>query len=317
MAAAPVVYILHGDDGLAINEYLRRLTDKLGDPGTAQLNLLEVHGDQAVLGEIETASLAAPFLAPRRLVVVRPLGKLAHPFPPLAGLLDRLPSTTGLVLVEPRVLPKDSALLKWASQNPDRSYVRAFEPPRGAALVRWIQQRAEQLGGHIDSTAAALLAEASAGDARTSAQELAKLLDFVDRARSVSTADIEALTPARGQADIFALVDSLGHRNGRLAMQQLTRLLEREEPRYIFAMVVRQFRLLLLAREALDGGRSPRETLGLAPFIADKIAGQAGNFPMPRLESIYRDLLEIDVASKRGQADLEVALDTLVVSLAR
>jgi DNA polymerase III delta subunit len=57
--------------------------------------------------------------------------------------------------------------------------------------------------------------------------------------------------------------------------------------------------------------------LRLAPFVADKIARQAVNFPLTRLEAIYHDLLDIDLASKRGQVDLEVALDTLVAGLAR
>ncbi|HET7010242.1 MAG TPA: DNA polymerase III subunit delta [Anaerolineales bacterium] len=315
--AAPSVYILHGEDDLAITEFLSRLTEKLGDPSTAQLNLLEVSGDQTDPASIEAACMAAPFLAPRRLVIVRPVGKLATPFSRLSPLLERVPPSTGLVLVEAKALATSSPLLKWAAEHPQRAYVRAFEPPRGAALHRWISQRAEEMGGQIQPAAAALLAEAVAGDGRTASQELGKLLDYVDRARAITTGDVEQLTPVRGQTDIFAMVDALGHRNGRQAMQHLHRLLDHEEPRYIFAMVIRQFRLLILAREALDAGQSPRQSLGVAPFVAEKIAAQAVNFPLPRLEAIYHDLLDIDIGSKRGQVDLEVALDTLVATLAR
>jgi DNA polymerase-3 subunit delta len=316
-AAAPAVYLLHGDDDLAISEFLARLAEKLGDPAMAQLNLLEVNGDQVEFATVEAACLAAPFLAPRRLVLVRPVGKLGSPPPRLVSLLDRIPSTTGLVLVEPRLLGKDTPLQQWAAAHPKRAYVRSFEPPRGAALVRWIHQRAEQLGGQIQPAAAALIAESVEGEARAAAQELGKLLDYVDRKRPIALEDVERLTPARGQSDIFAMVDALGRRDGRSAMQHLHRLLEDQDTRYIFAMVVRQFRLLLLAREALDAGQSPRQSLRLNPFVADKVAAQAVSFPIADLEAIYLDLLEIDLASKRGQADLDVALDTLVASLAR
>jgi DNA polymerase-3 subunit delta len=316
-APPPTVYLLHGDDDLAAGEFLARLIDKLGDPTTAQLNRLQVSGDQADLTEIVAACHAAPFLAPRRLVIVSPLGKLGTPFARLEKLLENLPPTTGLVLIEHKPLPKGSALLAWAESHPQQAFVRSFDPPRGAALARWITQRAQQLGGEMEPSAAALLAESVAGDPRTAAQETAKLLDYVDRKRAVNSNDVEALTPVRGQSDIFAMVDALGHRNGRQAMLHLHHLLDSEEPRYIFSMVIRQFRLLLLAREALDAGQSPRQALPLPPFVADKVAGQAVHFPLPRLEAIYHDLLETDIASKRGRADLDVALDTLVATLAR
>ncbi|HSB90446.1 MAG TPA: DNA polymerase III subunit delta [Anaerolineales bacterium] len=317
MAPAPTVYILHGEDDLAISEFLARLIDKLGDPTSAQLNLTQVVGDQADLADVETACHSAPFLASRRLVIVRPLGKMGTPFTRLVQLLENLPPTTGLVLVEAKSLGAESPLLRWAESHGEQAFVRSFQPPRGAALVRWIVQRAERLGGQIQPAAADLLADSVAGDDRTAAQELAKLLDFVDRRRAVTPEDVESVTPVHGQSDIFAMVDALGQRNGRHALLHLHRLLEVEEPRYIFAMVIRQFRLLLLAREALDAGKSPRQALTLPPFVADKVAGQAVNFSLDRLEAIYHDLLDIDLASKRGRADLDVALDTLVVTLAR
>jgi DNA polymerase-3 subunit delta len=289
--------VLHGDDDLAVGEFLTRLIEKLGDPTTIQLNLLQASGDQADLADIETACHSAPFLATRRLVVVRPVGKIGTPFARLARLLEDLPATTGLVLVEPKMLSANHPLLAWAERHPQHAFVRGFPSPHGPALIRWIVQRAERLGGEMQPAAAALLADSVAGDPRTAAQEVAKLLDFVDRARAVSADDVEALTPVHGQSDIFAMVDALGQRNGRQAMLHLHRL--------------------LLAREALDGGKSPRQALALPPFVADKIAAQAVNFPLDRLEAIYHDLLEIDLASKRGQADLDVALDTLVATLAR
>ena len=62
VAPPPTVYLLHGDDDLAAGEFLARLIDKLGDPTTAQLNRLQVSGDQADLTEIVAACHATPFL---------------------------------------------------------------------------------------------------------------------------------------------------------------------------------------------------------------------------------------------------------------
>jgi len=83
-------------------------------------------------------------------------------------------------------------------------------------------------------------------------------------------------------------------------------------------MVVRQFRLLLQAREVLDahgGVNEVTSALGVHPFVAGKVADQAKRFSLPTLEKIYHQLLEIDEAAKRSQVTLDLAMETLVVEL--
>jgi DNA polymerase-3 subunit delta len=83
-------------------------------------------------------------------------------------------------------------------------------------------------------------------------------------------------------------------------------------------MVIRQFRLLLQAREMLDEHATTldvQNTLGLRDFVAQKVCNQARRFSMPALESIYHKLLEIDEGVKTSQVPLDLALDTLIVEL--
>jgi DNA polymerase-3 subunit delta len=211
---------------------------------------------------------------------------------------------------------KSSPLYAWAHENADRCYIRSFAAPRGNAFPGWIRNRCQEHGGQIEPAAAQLLAEWVSDDQHLADKEIIKLLDYVNRQRPVEVQDVELLTPFRGQEDIFAMVDAIGQRNGREALARLHRLLENEDARYAFAMTIRQFRLILKAREATQEGRSPQEALGGSAFVANKAANQARNFSLEDLEKIYHHLLEIDVASKTGGMDLEVALDTLVASLA-
>jgi DNA polymerase-3 subunit delta len=85
-------------------------------------------------------------------------------------------------------------------------------------------------------------------------------------------------------------------------------------------MVIRQFRLLLLAREVLDSNGNQKDVekaLGVHPFVAEKTTRQARSFTLPLLERIYHRLLEIDEGAKTGQVALDLALDMLVVELTR
>jgi DNA polymerase-3 subunit delta len=83
-------------------------------------------------------------------------------------------------------------------------------------------------------------------------------------------------------------------------------------------MIIRQFRLMLLAREVLDAGGGVPEAmkaLRSAEYPAKKAVAAARHFNMPRLEQIYHRLLEMDEAAKTGGMPLDVALDVLVAEL--
>ncbi len=315
----PRVYLLYGDDEVAQSEFLHRLKERLGDSATASLNVQAFEAEGLDLALLEAACAALPFLASRRLVVLRRPSALLHSEGKqgrrLMALLDSLPPTTALVLLEPGDLRDDSPLRRWAEANPEAAFVRALSIPRGEAFTRWLVQRCQAMGGQIEPAAAALLAQSVSDDPALALKELEKLLDYVGRERAIRTSDVELLTPYRGQSDVFAMVDALGAGDSRQAQAHLHRLLQEDSPRYAFAMITRQFRLLIQAREALDDGQDPQTALALPPFVVRKIVAQARRFTLPELERIYHALLECDLAMKTSQMDDLVALDTFLASL--
>ncbi len=316
----PTVYLLYGDDELAMADFIARLREKLGDASTADLNTVRYAAESTDLGTLAAACASAPFLAPRRLVILeRPAALLGAEGARgrFFDLLDSLPSTTALVLAQPGDLKSASPLRAWAEARPGTALCRAFDSPHDKAFLDWLRQRAQTLGGSIEPQAAHLLAELVSEDPRLAALELAKLLDYVDRRRPIAAEDVEALTPFRGQGDIFAMVDAIGNRNAREALQRLHRLLDEEDPHPVFGMIIRQFRLILQARECLERGADPRQALGVHPYVAEKVGAQARNFSLEALENIYHRLLALDLASKSSAAPLDSALDTLVASLSR
>jgi len=322
MPDSPNVLLMHGPDEFAVTAHVDKLQAALGDPSSAGMNLARFDGRLALdLEALNTAVNAVPFLSPRRLVV------LAHPssaFPSpearkkLFELLDHLPPTTTLVLVEAELLKPEHWLMKWARQAKGRAEVRACPLPKRWEMTRWIEREAQKQGGRIEAGAADRLGEMTGEDTRLAAQEITKLLTYADYARPVTAADVEQVSVASAQASIFDLVDALGTGNGHQAQKVLHRRLEDEEPFELWGMVIRQFRLLLLAREILDGGGSPAEVqkgLGLRDFVAQKVTNQARRFSMAALESIYHRLLEIDEGAKTSQFPLDLALDSLIVEL--
>lgn len=323
--AAPSVYLFFGDDPLSISETLEDFSKRLGP--SADLNTQHFSGRALDLEGLEQACYALPFLSSRRLVVL----EYAEALPREAGfrhrfeqLLNQLPESTALVLIEQidthppkseREQRARSIGLAWAAANPEAAFLRRFARPRGPAFARWLQERATALGGQLEPEASQLLAELVAEDLLVADQELRKLLEFADHQRAITAQDVEWLTPFYGQADVFAVVDRLGAGPGWVG--RLEQLLQDHDPGYVFAMIVRQFRLLIQARAALDDGVDPVGKIQASEFVAKKVSAQARSFTAPVLAAFYHRLLSLDLAVKCGEADLALDLVPLMASLSR
>ena len=357
----PTIIILHGNDTFAIQKAIASMRDRLGDPSLSDLNLTRLDGRQATEDDIRSAVMAMPFLAERRLVILtEALARYASPSltegdgaesgrkNPLAEskrtlrdkflkLLETVPSSTALVLVvedsrvrrrgdwQWEVLTAGHWLRRWADNSGKRVYIQDCSLPLPDEMPAWISNQAEAFQGKFTSQAAATLAEYIGVDTQLAAQEILKLLTFVAYQRPVEEEDVALLTTHENQSNIFSLVDAMGERNPHQALQALHLLLEENDPADLFGMVVRQFRLLLQAREVLDEGggaekvaREVKEKNGalLNPYVAQKLSRQAQAFAMPDLQSIYAHLLEIDVGIKTSQLLPELAFETLIVGLA-
>ena len=317
----PVVYILYGEDEFAIAQAVASFEEKMGEETTAALNASRFDGRMLSLDELNSAANALPFLSDRRLVLVT--GVTARINTPslqnrFKQILDGLPPTTRLILVEHKILKENHWLLKWAQGAGSRAFVRAFPAKKGGAMARWVQEQARAAGGQITPPAAALLASLVGEDARLAYQEVQKLLAYTNYRRPVDVEDVENLTAFVGEGDIFALVDALGNRDARRASGTLQRILEVQDVLPVFGMVVRQFRLLLLAREVLDAGGNEGDVtreLKIHPFVAGKVTAQTRHFKMGELERVYHHLLDLDEAMKTGKMAGDLALDTLVAEL--
>jgi DNA polymerase-3 subunit delta len=111
-----------------------------------------------------------------------------------------------------------------------------------------------------------------------------------------------------------------GTRNAQRALSLLERLLEDLPAQYIFSMLARQVRLLIMAREVLDGGGNDKELAcarRMHAFVASKAMTQCRHFSLLELEALYSRLDRMDEDAKTGNATLEVEMETLIAELSR
>lgn len=333
----PIVYILRGDDREKIETTLRDFFNRMGTPDMAEMNTTRLEGKLTALNDLRSAALALPFLTERRLVIVE---DALQPFTgrgkesdrqAFTDLLDTLPESTALVLVVPDfqtyrrrsyewdVLKSSHWLMQWAAKAGARVLVTDCPLPTERDMIAWIRQKAADSGGSFSPRAAQTLTDYVGNNTQRAAQEIEKLLTYVNFERSVDEHDVSELTFNDQQADMFEMVDAIGNRNGQEALEKLHILLAQNDLLNIFGMIVRQFRLLLQTREILmaDGNETDvAKLLKQHPFVAGKITAQAKKFSLGSLELIYQKLLAIDVAGKTSAMDVDLGLDILIAELA-
>ena len=328
-------YLLHGQDEYSRSQALAEMKANLGEPSTSGLNITTLEGENLTLAELIHVCDAIPFLAEKRLVIVHNLATQWEPkrgerkgkakLPPekrqlveaLRGYLPLMPSSTRLVFVEDMAISKENPLHRLASEL-EGGFVKEFNPPRGEGLHRWIVQRAKERGGQIEEEAVEELTTFLGNDLRLLDQEIAKLITYVGEG-PIRAEEVRLLVSQVQIANIFSLVDALGHRDLRRATRYLHQLTEAgQAPPYLLFMITRQFRLLLQAKElAIEGldWRAMQARLGTPAFVTQKLAEQARNFSRQRLSEIHHRLLEAEQAIKTGRTEPELALHLLMVEL--
>ena len=327
---APTYYIFHGDDDLRIEEEVNKMRARMGDTPNADLNTTELDGATSDAAEVLASASAYPFLADKRLVIVK--GMLAHitrkgagetgkkAVERLAADLPKLPEYSRLVFCERERLPETHKVVKTARDDAN-GYEKFFDAPKDS--TQWIVKRAsDQYNAQIEPQAAAALASVTIGDLRRADNELLKLVSYVGDSRPIRESDVELLTPYVAEATMFQLADAIAEGRGGAALEMLARLREQQEDVFgIYAMIVRQFRLLLLAKEHLASGgytNTLGDVLGTrSSFVVEKVAKQSRSFDLAQLETIYRKLQDYDVQMKTGKIEPKLALDLLIGTLTR
>lgn len=321
----PHIHFFFGNDEFAIRKQVEKFASMFSDPTTADMNTSRLDARNLQQNTLINAVGAMPFLAAQRLVILENVSK---GFPGLDGhkkfvaFLDTVPESTLLVTIDfEEVKERDIPnhwLVKWCVKAGEKARSQGFHLPKQKEMPRWIMDEAKRQGGSIEPAAAARLAEMTGEETRQAAQEITKLLTYVNYAHAIGLEDVEAVSIVTASVDIFDLVDAMANKNGKESQSLLHRLLEDKDAFELFGMIIRQFRLLTIAREVQDEGgtlQEAAEALASHPYVAEKAFNQARRFSADSLSIIYHRLLAMDEASKTGVMPLDLALDTFIVEL--
>jgi DNA polymerase-3 subunit delta len=328
------IVILQGDDRLSIEEEIAAITEEAGQDAFSELNTTHLDGSALNFNEISMRLNMFPLGGNKRIVfldnALETIGKKgARDW--LQEILSNFSPATMLVLIleDEKKFRKGAMVWEavgaehWLKETTNRFSGDArwieFSLPSDRNMPDWIMKEAEKQGGIFHPRAAVELSRLVGNDLFQARQEIGKAIFYVGDDKRVSVDVVRLLCTSTKEESVFALVDAVGQRKGKLALKLLRELSTEMPIHYIFSMLVRQVRLLILTKEALADGGDEKGVMASCKlrhtFIAKKLISQARHFSIEALEDIYRTLDRMDEDSKVGRVTLDAALDGLIARI--
>jgi DNA polymerase III subunit delta len=328
-----LIYVFYGEDDFSSSEAIKPLIEAVGPEDMRDTNVSTIDGGRFSIDSFGAAAMVVPFLADRRLVIVRGLlgaaegqrsgrrGRRAKaedegPAAGLAKLLPDLPPSTDVVFVDGKVGAANPILAAIKALGSELVKPREFPLMRRDSLSGWIRDRAAAKGATIDTQAMTELAELVGPNLWAMDGEIEKLAIYVGD-RPITLADVQALVTGNRESSVFELVDAIMDKRPQAALEVTERLLfSGATGPYLISMIARQARMVAVAQD-LSLRKVPQnewaQRIGTSSdFVVRKTSEQARRFSPEAVRGLYRLLLEADISMKSSDSTDELILTELL-----
>lgn len=324
------VRLYYGNDGLRMDQTIEQLIERvLPDADTRPFNLERIDGEEVRLSEILVLARSLPFMAKRRVVVVREPGFFA------AGARKK-----GLITAE-----EEQALLDFcAAPNPDSLLIFRYttedapaaflkkliaacdatqcQQPKGRDVAPWLRAEAKKIGKSFTPQALAMLEELAPQDGTLLlASELEKLrLYLADRDDALITEeDVAAIVTPSPTHTIFNLTDAVveGRTAAALAAYRDCLYLGSKSPQVLRQLEDTVHRLLEVQAMLAEGMSQSaiRAEIKRHEFYVKKLTAQARRLSSDALAHLYCYLVDCDVKSKRtARLDMDAFVEEVIIN---
>lgn len=274
------------------------------------MTLERIDGQEAEIDHIWEALTSLPFLASRKMVVLRSPSTNKQFAEEAEQILNDLPETTEVIIVEPK-LDKRLSYYKYLKKNTEFNEYAELDI---GGLSSWLVSEAKIRDGDISLTNARYLVERVGPNQQLLASELEKLLIY---SPSITRQAIDDLTEAIPQSTIFELLEAAftGNHKRALELYKEQRTLK-VEPIQIIAMLSWQLNILAIIKTS--GNRTSQQIakdVKINPYVLNKSQGIANSLSLAELKRLINDLLQIDVKSKTTNIDTDEALKLYLLQL--
>lgn len=308
-----MVYLLYGEDNYLKNEFVKKAKKNFGE---LQLGINYIQIDESnvnnVISDIETPA----FGYERKMIIV----KNANLMQKKNAISDKLSEylndadkqildSIELIIVEDSV--EKNALFNTISKI---GMIKEFNEQKIGQLITKVKSISAAYGVQIQENVAQYFIECTGTNMEDIINEIRKLIEYAGKGGTITKEDIDSLTIKKSESVIFDLTDNLGKKNIHEAINVLHDLIYAKEPvQKILVMLYNHFKKLYIVQ--LSKGQNVAQNLKLKPnqtFLVSKYQNQAKFFTQDEIRNLLNEFMYIDEASKSGNLDINVGLESVL-----
>ena len=311
------IYVLRGADPYLLDQGRQAVRQRVigdADPGLA---LVELEGPEAQLADVLDGLRTLPFLAPRRLVLIREADAFVTAHREALEKYLEAPSPTGSLCLEVTAWNETTRLAKRVAE---RGVVVQCEADQPEKIPLWLQREAQQrYGKKISFGAAQVLLEYLGTDFAALTHALEMLALYTGAAETIEETQVDALI-ARGHHErVWDLCDAVAEQRLARALELLDAFwAEGMQAPQIIGILRPTFRQLLRVR-ALGRRMSLDAAMAQASVLRPafgRVRRALQDFSETNLADAYQALVDADLEAKTTPND-RLAMETLIHRLAR
>ena len=317
-----MIIFLYGQDTYRSCERLKILRkafiDKFDSKG---LNIDILYGDSLEIEEFRKAILSQGLLSKKRFIVVKNLiteKRNVDFYEDLITSLKELKSIDDVILIfwEGSDLAGKKRGNKLYNYLQKSDKVEEYKFLNPGQLSQWIIKNIKIKKGKISKQAVDYLAANVGSDLWSMSGEINKLIAFKNKGL-IKLEDVEKFVSLALNDNIFHFTDALANKNTKQALKLFSdQLASGANEFYLLTMLVRQFRILLQIKQAIESGitsQNMQVELKLHPFVIKKSLSQVRKFNQIELKKNYNQLLDIDIKLKTTGISPEVLFSLFIV----
>lgn len=320
-----VCYLLSGEEPFLIQTLLQQFREKAVDPAASDFNYDQFRGEEVDAEEVLLIAQTFPVLSARRLVIILNADQMSDGREALPAYLENPCETTVLVFVA----AKPDMRKKLFSTLKKKGVVISCPTLYDNEVPQWIAQEGQKRGLHFSKEALWYLKEHLGNNLFSIQQEIDKLALHLSGGgtadslppgkREISIEAVQQVIADGRSHSIFELVGAVGEKNTKTALRLLTELLaEGERPLFILTMLIRQWRIMALAKEALDAGKTESaaaKKVPMPPRLLTPFFQQLKRWKSREIRQAFDLSLAADSQLKGGRQSPSFVLEALILDL--
>jgi DNA polymerase III subunit delta len=305
-----MITLFYGDNTQARDEALKAL----------KTQFINQHGDMAVdvidsefttKEDIFSAVSTVPFLAAKRLVIVRYLSSNKEISSFVDKIIELTADSTDLIFLESGL---DSRSVYTKTLIAKCNDVRKFDSLDNAQLGSWICEYAKEHGGIISPANASYLVEHVGNNQIVLSSEISKML-LVNN--EISRDVIDDMTIAAPASSVFAMLDALVNTNVAKASKLYSEQRQQGmEPQAILGMITWQlFIIATIFSYGAESADNIAKSSKLSPFVVRKNQLLARKLSKASIVKMFDSAIATDMSIKTNKAKPDAAVHSLLVAL--